>query len=128
MLMKRKGAPTTTAFFVLGSHFGTVVAGWPAERTVEDQNLFRMQHGVTHDMIRWEFVTDLEDWEASVLRWYAPMTSQLNEVPIDTIVGFAMGWSSLLQCSARQCFGSVTLHQLGMLVLGVFRDLAGQGE
>ena len=72
MLMKRKGAPTTTAFSVLGSNFGAVVAGWPAERSVKDQNFFRMQHGVTHDMIRREFVTDLEDSDAAVLRWYAP--------------------------------------------------------
>lgn len=114
--MKRRGAHSDEAFFVLGNHFGSIVVGWPAQGLESDPHLSRMRSNITHDKIRWEIVSDLGSWEASELRWYSPLSCQTNDIACNTIVGCALGWTSLLQCSAGHCFGAMTMSQLGMLV------------
>ena len=119
LIMKASGSPMSEAFFVLGSHFGSIVAGWPAKPLDGQGNLFALRTDVRYDEVRWVVVDDDALWDASPVRWYAPLTCSLHDVPHRAIVAFARGWGSLLEASGRQCFGSMTFTQLGLLATGV---------
>lgn len=114
MLLRRAG--TTEVSFVLGEHFGCVVAAWPAHPWPEEASVYQLQKEVEHSDIRWLIIDDLEGWEASPCRMYAPITALMNDLPARGLMAVALGWTNLLRASALQCFGGMGMAQLGLLV------------
>lgn len=102
-------------FFSLGEVCGCSALGWPAVlHEVAGERFWSLKALGSYDELQWFFVTDLEGWRATTVRWLSPAGR------------FALGWSQgtarglglaaqvsrppepLLRCAARECFFSLS--------------------